>query len=131
MAPLCIGRRAASTTVSLGWEVVAPLIVAAITETFPVPQSGSVTRSYWYQTTPTLPVSPAVTHGHSRRCPVRRATTFGALHVLPPSLDTDISTEFASGVCAGAGVPKPSLPESVGGQPVVEELSRWSVSQTR
>src|SRR4030088_1532989 len=70
-----------------------------ITDTFPVPQSGSVTRSYWYQTTETLPALPAVTQGHTRRVP-GCATVIGWLQVLPKSLVQIMFTELASGVAA-------------------------------
>src|SRR2546423_15697308 len=103
-----------------GLAPVAPVTVAAITETLPVPQSGSVTRSYWYQTTPTLPALPAVTHGQSTRWPACRATVRGALQVWPPSVETAIWTEFASGVAADEPLAKASLPESCGGRPLAD-----------
>src|SRR2546423_14267598 len=114
-----------------GLAPVAPVTVAAITETSPVPQSGSVTRSYWYQTTPTLPALPAVIQGQSTRWPAWRATVRGALQVWPPSVDTAIWTELASGVAADDPLAKPSLPESCGGQPFAEVVSRSFVSHTR
>src|SRR3954468_3660080 len=70
------------------------MMFASYTETLPVPQSGSVTRSYWYQTTETEPAFPACTHGHSTVVP-GCVTVSGFDQVTPWSVDQASWTEFA------------------------------------
>src|SRR5205085_2401659 len=60
-----------------------------------MPSCGSV----WYQTTETLPASPAAIHGQSTRVP-GCATVIGADHVRPRFFVASIMIEFGAGVCA-------------------------------
>src|SRR5438105_15623381 len=84
---------------------------ASMTWMCPVWQSRSGSpscASVWYQTTETLPASPATSHGQSTRvsgC----ATVSGADHVLPRSLVESSMIEFAAGV--GAPLQPPLVPD--------------------
>src|SRR5437660_11669820 len=81
-------------------------------------RSGIPSRvSVWYQTTETLPASPAAIHGHRTRVP-GCATVTGADHVFPRSFVEIIMIEFAAGVAAPL-------------QPPLVPAWRSSVSQTR
>src|SRR4051794_2371429 len=61
-----------------------------------MPSCGSV----WYQTTETLPESPAATHGQKTRALPGCATVTGADHVFPRSFVEIIMIEFAAGVAS-------------------------------
>src|SRR4051794_21964708 len=84
-------------------EMVALMTLALYTDTLPVPQSGSVTRSYWYQTTDTEPGPPACTHGHSTVVP-GCATVIGVDQLCPWSVDQAKWIELAAGVAALTGL---------------------------
>src|SRR4051794_39236023 len=60
-------------------------------------QSRSTTLFDWYQTTETLPASPAAIHGQKTRPEFVCATVIGVDHVLPKSREIDSLTLFASG----------------------------------
>src|SRR6267154_375769 len=99
---MCTTRPAASTAVACGLLPVALVIDDSITWMCPVWQSRSgrpSCGSVWYQTTETLPASPAAIHGQSTRVP-GCATVTGADHVLPRSFVESIMIEFAAGVAA-------------------------------
>src|SRR5437660_4940969 len=105
------GRPAASTIDFCGLLPLAPRIVASIAWMCPAWQSRSGSpscASVWYQTTETLPASPATSHGQSTRvsgC----ATVSGADHVLPRPLVESSMIEFAAGV--GAPLQPPLVPD--------------------
>src|SRR5947208_9684116 len=103
-------RPAASTVQVCGFLAVAPTIDDSITCTCPVWQSRSgipSCGSVWYQTTETLPASPAAIHGQKTRALPGRATAIGVDHVLPRSFVEVSMIEF------GAGVAAPSQPPLV------------------
>src|SRR4051794_9981205 len=115
-----IARPAASTIAFCGLLPLAPVIEASMACTWPVWQSRSgrpSCSSVWYQTTETLPGSPAATHGQNTRVP-GWATVAGADHVLPRSFVEIIMIEFAAGVAAPL-------------QPPIVPAWRSSVSHTR
>src|SRR4051795_8250885 len=60
-------------------------------------QSRSATLFDWYQTTETLPASPAATHGQKTRPESLCATVTGADQVVPKSFDTAIRTLLGVG----------------------------------
>ena len=72
----------------------------------------------WYQTTETLPGSPAIAHGHSTRALGGAAIAVGCDHVWPQSFETVIMIWLASGV---GPLPQPPVPFAL----------RGSVSQVR
>ena len=118
--PTCTTRPAASTVHCCGFLALAPTIDASIACTCPVWQSRSgipSCGSVWYQTTETLPASPAAIHGQKTRAFPGRATAAGADQVAPMSFVKTIWIEF------GAGVSAPSHP------PLVPDC-RSFVSQT-
>src|SRR3954447_1893362 len=83
---LCeIGRPTASAVVSDGDPVSAPVTVADRTEMSASWQARSTTLSVWYQTTLTLPLSPAVIHGQKTRLPAGAAIVCGVDQVAPKS----------------------------------------------
>ena len=105
-----IGRPAASTVVPAGFVPVAPVSEASITWTCPVWQSRSgipSCGSVWYQTTETLPASPAAIHGQKTRAFDGCATANGFVQVFPRSFVEIIRIWF------GAGVSAPSQPPLV------------------
>src|SRR3954452_13978054 len=71
---------------------------------FAVWQSRSASLSDWYQTTETLPGSPATIQGQNTRPRGVWATTTGRDHVRPKSCETIILIEL------GAGPEPPSQP---------------------
>ena len=118
--PSCTKRPAASTVAPDGFLLAAFVSEASITWMCPAWQSrsGIPSRvSVWYQTTETLPASPAAIHGHRTRVP-GCATVTGADHVFPRSFVEIIMIEFAAGVAAPL-------------QPPLVPAWRSSVSQTR
>ena len=74
--------------------------------------------SVWYQTTDTLPASPAAIHGQNTLTPSVCATVTGADQDLPRSVVETSMIELAAGVLAPL-------------QPPVVPAWRSSVSQTR
>src|SRR5437667_10070542 len=101
---------AASTIHFCGFVVVAPVSEASIAWMWPVWQSRSgrlSCGSVWYQTTETLPASPAAIHGQKTRVP-GWATVTGADQVLPRSFVEIMLIEFAAGV--GAPLQPPLVP---------------------
>src|SRR5690242_5656494 len=117
---MCTTRPAASTTDFCDALPAALVIDASITLMWPVWQSRSgcpSCGSVWYQTTETLPASPAAIHGHSTRVP-GCVTVIGVDQVLPRSFVYMSMIEF------GAGVSAPL-------QPPLVPACRLSVSQVR
>src|SRR6266581_3276421 len=99
-----IGRPAASVIHFCGDLPVAPMRDASIACTCPGWQSRSgrpSCGSVWYQTTETLPASPAVIHGQKTRALPGCARAIGVDHVFPRSLVDVSMIEFGAGV----GVP--------------------------
>src|SRR3954447_7850663 len=118
MMLLAIGRPTISAVCALGEVVDAPVIVDSITRSSAGWHSRAASLFVWYQTTLTLPASPATAHGQKARALAGDATARGADQVWPKSLEYDITTWL------GAGVSAPSHP------PVVPAW-RGSVSQIR
>src|ERR671931_700237 len=71
-------------------------------------RSASSPGSVWYQTTETLPASPAATHGQRTRAAAGCATTTGDDHVLPRSFVETSMIEFGAGV--GSPLQPPLVP---------------------
>src|SRR5256885_4898578 len=113
-----IGRPTTSVVCAFGAVDDAPVIVDSMTLSFAFWQARSTTLSVWYQTTLTLPASPATAHGQNARALAGEATARGADHVWPKSFEYDIRTLLAAGVSA------PS-------QPPLVPAWRGSVSHTR
>src|SRR5438552_13965041 len=116
---MCTARPAASTVDACGLALVAPRIDASIAWMCPVWQSRSGIPSWgsvWYQTTETLPESPAAIQGQNTRVP-GCATVTGADQVWPRFFVETIMIEFGAGV--GAPLQPPLVP-----------AWRLSVSQT-
>src|SRR3954452_23715128 len=114
-----IGRPAASAFADvLGVALAAPVSVTVWIRSFAGWQARSTTLSVSYQTTLSLPASPATAHGHSARTFDGDAIACGADQVAPKSFEKDIRTWL------GAGVGLPSQPPAV---PACEGL----VSQIR
>src|SRR5919199_1220521 len=98
---------AASTTDFCDALPAAFVIDASITWTWPVWQSRSgipSCGSVWYQTTDTLPESPAAIHGQNTRVP-GCATVTGADQVWPRLFVETIMIEFGPGARAPLGPP--------------------------
>src|SRR5919202_660192 len=99
---MCTTLPAASTTDFCGDLPAAFEIEASSTWMCPVWQSRSgmpSCGSVWYQTTETLPASPAAIHGHKTRIPGCETVT-GADQVWPRFFVEIIMIEFGAGVRA-------------------------------
>src|SRR5438874_4457141 len=100
-----IGRPTTSAVCPLGELDDAPVIVSSITRSFAFSHARSTTLSVWYQTTLTLPASPATAHGQNARALAGAATVLGADQVWPKSFEYEIAILFASGVSAPSQPP--------------------------
>src|SRR6266699_985209 len=101
---------AASTVCCVRLLDVAFRIDASITWMCAAWQSRSATSpgSVWYQTTETLPASPAVTHGQKTRAFAGAAIVIGADHVRPKLDDDAIITLL--GAALGPPLQPPVVP---------------------
>src|SRR3954447_9931304 len=80
-----IGEPFASAVKICGEFVSAPMTLALIARRAAFGHARSSSFCVWYQTTLTLPGSPAATHGQNVRCPAGAATVIGAFQCAPRS----------------------------------------------